>query len=189
MRIKAFLDRWIRRSFGSRVSIQILKNDNNNDRIPSINPKTTPSTAVHKPITISCTYGLLRVPPFLARIYKLITTHAKPRPIHPHPYTTTIHAHHHAAQSGGKQKNEIFVDILERLNVLFAANGSVVNSAIDGCIQMKSYLSGNPELKLALNSDLVIGKGAPCFFFLYVMMDRVLAYNNRHGTHDKPAVS
>jgi hypothetical protein len=50
---------------------------------------------------------------------------------------------------------------LERLNVLFAANGSVVNSAIDGCIQMKSYLSGNPELKLALNSDLVIGKGAP----------------------------
>jgi hypothetical protein len=24
---------------------------------------------------------------------------------------------------------------------------------------MKSYLSGNPELKLALNSDLVIGKG------------------------------
>lgn len=43
--------------------------------------------------------------------------------------------------------------------MLFAANGAVVNSAIDGCIQMKSYLSGNPELKLALNSDLVIGKG------------------------------
>merc|ERR1712217_404334 len=27
-------------------------------------------------------------------------------------------------------------------------------------IQMKSYLSGNPELKLALNEDLVIGSGA-----------------------------
>lgn len=48
---------------------------------------------------------------------------------------------------------------MERLNVLFAASGAVANSAIDGCIQMKSYLSGNPELKLALNSDLVIGKG------------------------------
>ena len=61
--------------------------------------------------------------------------------------------------AGVKQKNEIFVDILERLNVLFSPNGYIVNSSIDGCIQMKSYLSGNPELKLALTGDLVIGKG------------------------------
>ena len=60
---------------------------------------------------------------------------------------------------GGKQKNEIFVDIVERLTILFTANGSIVNSSIDGSIQMKSYLSGNPELSLALNEDLVIGKG------------------------------
>jgi len=58
----------------------------------------------------------------------------------------------------GTQKNEIFVDILERLNVLFSNNGYVLNSTIDGCIQMKSYLAGNPELRLALNEDLVIGK-------------------------------
>ena len=45
--------------------------------------------------------------------------------------------------------------------MLFAANGSVVNSTIDGCIQMKSYLAGNPELRLALNEDLVVGKGGP----------------------------
>jgi len=56
------------------------------------------------------------------------------------------------------QKNEIFVDILERLNVIFNNNGYVVNSTIDGCIQMKSYLAGNPELRLALNEDLIIGK-------------------------------
>ena len=60
--------------------------------------------------------------------------------------------------SSGKQKNEIFVDILERLSVLFGANGQVLHSSIDGCIQMKSYLSGNPELRLALNEDLVIGR-------------------------------
>jgi len=58
------------------------------------------------------------------------------------------------------QKNEIFVDILERLNVLFTNNGYVLNSTIDGCIQMKSYLAGNPELRLALNEDLVIGKNS-----------------------------
>lgn len=58
-------------------------------------------------------------------------------------------------------KNEIFVDILERLNVLFSNNGYVLNSTIDGCIQMKSYLAGNPQLRLALNEDLIVGKDAP----------------------------
>lgn len=63
------------------------------------------------------------------------------------------------AARSGKQKNEIYVDIIERLTVLFNANGYVVNSSIDGSIQMKSFLAGNPELRLALNEDLVIGKG------------------------------
>jgi AP-4 complex subunit mu-1 len=57
------------------------------------------------------------------------------------------------------QKNEIYVDIVERLTVLFNGQGNVVNSSVNGSIQMKSFLSGNPELKLALNEDLVIGKG------------------------------
>ena len=61
------------------------------------------------------------------------------------------------ASRQSKQKNEIYVDILEKLTVLFNSNGFVVNSSIDGTIQMKSFLSGNPELRLALNEDLVIG--------------------------------
>jgi AP-4 complex subunit mu-1 len=60
--------------------------------------------------------------------------------------------------SGGAKKNEIYVDILERLTVLFNSNGYILNSTIDGCIQMKSYLSGNPGLRFALNEDLVVGK-------------------------------
>ena len=59
---------------------------------------------------------------------------------------------------GGAGKNEIFVDILERLTVLFNSNGYVLNSSVDGCIQMKSYLSGNPGLRIALNEDLIVGK-------------------------------
>lgn len=59
-------------------------------------------------------------------------------------------------ESSSKKKNEIFVDILERITVLMSANGFVINSAIDGSIQMKSYLAGNPELKLALNEDIQI---------------------------------
>eukprot|EP01038_Epipyxis_sp_PR26KG_P008755 gene8755-11829_t len=61
---------------------------------------------------------------------------------------------------GGNNKNEIYVDIVERLTVMFNASGFVINSAIDGSILMKSFLSGNPELRLALNEDLVIGKGS-----------------------------
>ena len=41
---------------------------------------------------------------------------------------------------------------------MFNANGFVLNSSIDGSIQMKSYLTGNPDLRLVLNDDLVIGK-------------------------------
>jgi AP-4 complex subunit mu-1 len=59
----------------------------------------------------------------------------------------------------GKSKNEIFVDLYERLNLTFNSNGYILNSSIDGTIQLKSYLAGNPELRLALNEDLVIGKG------------------------------
>uniref|UniRef100_A0A7S2NIW1 MHD domain-containing protein n=1 Tax=Zooxanthella nutricula TaxID=1333877 RepID=A0A7S2NIW1_9DINO len=58
--------------------------------------------------------------------------------------------------SSRNKKNEIFVDILERITVLMSANGFVVNSAIDGSIQMKSFLQGNPELKLALNEDIQV---------------------------------
>ncbi|KAK6116163.1 hypothetical protein DH2020_008432 [Rehmannia glutinosa] len=36
--------------------------------------------------------------------------------------------------------------------------GYVLTSEIDGTIQMKSYLTGNPEIRLALNDDLYIGR-------------------------------
>lgn len=42
--------------------------------------------------------------------------------------------------------------------MLFNASGYVINSSIEGCIQMKSYLNGNPDLRIALNEDLVVGK-------------------------------
>lgn len=74
------------------------------------------------------------------------------------PVISSVNAQGRKTENPANQKNEIFVDILERLNVLFSSNGYVLNSTIDGCIQMKSYLAGNPELRLALNEDLNIGK-------------------------------
>lgn len=53
------------------------------------------------------------------------------------------------------RKNEIFLDVVEKLNLLVASNGQVLHSEIMGSIHMKSFLSGMPELKLGLNDKLM----------------------------------
>eukprot|EP00753_Platysulcus_tardus_P004734 PLAT1264.1.p2 GENE.PLAT1264.1~~PLAT1264.1.p2 ORF type:complete len:426 (+),score=229.23 PLAT1264.1:98-1375(+) len=53
------------------------------------------------------------------------------------------------------RKNEVFLDVVEKLNLLVASNGSVLHSEILGAVKMKSYLSGMPELKLGLNDKLM----------------------------------
>ena len=53
------------------------------------------------------------------------------------------------------KKNEIFLDVVEKLNLLVAGNGTVLHSEIVGAVQMKSFLSGMPELKLGLNDKLM----------------------------------
>ncbi|CAN0873421.1 AP-4 complex subunit mu [Linum grandiflorum] len=62
-----------------------------------------------------------------------------------------------ANEPGGRKREEIFVDIIEKISVTFSSSGYILTSEIDGTIQMKSYLSGNPEIRLALNEDLTIG--------------------------------
>lgn len=56
------------------------------------------------------------------------------------------------------RNNEIFVDILKRLTVVMNSVGTVLNSQVDGCIQMKSYLANTTSalLSLALNEDIII---------------------------------
>uniref|UniRef100_A0A7C9E5C8 MHD domain-containing protein n=1 Tax=Opuntia streptacantha TaxID=393608 RepID=A0A7C9E5C8_OPUST len=63
-----------------------------------------------------------------------------------------------ANEPGGRKREEIFVDIIEKISVTFSSSGYILTSEIDGTIQMKSYLSGNPEIRLALNEDVTIGR-------------------------------
>ena len=49
------------------------------------------------------------------------------------------------------RKNEVFLDVVESLNLLVSASGNVLRSEILGAIKMKCYLSGMPELRLGLN--------------------------------------
>ncbi|KAK9271463.1 hypothetical protein L1049_027054 [Liquidambar formosana] len=64
-----------------------------------------------------------------------------------------------ANDPGGRKREEIFVDIIEKISVTFSSSGYILTSEIDGTILMKSYLTGNPEIRLALNEDLSIGRG------------------------------
>ncbi|GFS44080.1 clathrin adaptor complexes medium subunit family protein [Actinidia rufa] len=107
-----------------------------------------------------------------------------------------------ANEPGGRKREEIFVDIIEKISVTFSSSvgcyflvrcplikeasgccpllcnfgsyealtcligshirvrdGYILTSEIDGTIQMKSYLTGNPEIRLALNEELSIGRG------------------------------
>lgn len=45
------------------------------------------------------------------------------------------------------------------INLMFLIQGYILTSEIDGTILMKSYLTGNPEIRVALNDDLSIGGG------------------------------
>jgi AP-1 complex subunit mu len=49
------------------------------------------------------------------------------------------------------RKNEVFLDVVESLNLLVSSTGNVLRSEILGAIKMKCYLSGMPELRLGLN--------------------------------------
>ncbi|ANQ10357.1 Clathrin-adaptor medium chain [Plasmodium coatneyi] len=61
------------------------------------------------------------------------------------------------------KKNEIFLDVIESLNIIISSNGTVLRSEILGCLKMKSYLSGMPELKLGLNDKLLFNKNVSNF--------------------------
>ena len=57
-----------------------------------------------------------------------------------------------------KSKNEIYVDIFEKVTCLFSKNGNIINSGVVGAIKMKSYLKNSPELKIVLSDDVSFGK-------------------------------
>jgi len=54
------------------------------------------------------------------------------------------------------RKNEVFLDVVESVNMLMSAKGSVLSSDVSGKILMKCYLSGMPECKFGLNDKLML---------------------------------
>ena len=55
------------------------------------------------------------------------------------------------------RKNEAFVDVIEDVNLLVSATGTVLRADVNGAIEMRAYLSGMPECKFGLNDRLTLG--------------------------------
>src|SRR6201996_8291645 len=56
------------------------------------------------------------------------------------------------------RKNEAFVDVIEDVNLLLSATGTVLRADVNGQIVMRAYLSGTPECKFGLNDRLTLGE-------------------------------
>jgi hypothetical protein len=52
------------------------------------------------------------------------------------------------------KKNEVFLDVVESVNLLVNSNGTVVRSEVMGALKMRTFLSGMPECKLGLNDKV-----------------------------------
>uniref|UniRef100_A0A8C7S9Z1 AP-4 complex subunit mu-1 n=1 Tax=Oncorhynchus mykiss TaxID=8022 RepID=A0A8C7S9Z1_ONCMY len=62
--------------------------------------------------------------------------------------------------SQGEQgsKNEIFVDVIERMSVVIGANGVLMKADIEGEIRVKCYMPSCSEMRIGLNEEFSIGK-------------------------------
>jgi AP-2 complex subunit mu-1 len=56
------------------------------------------------------------------------------------------------------RKNEVYIDVLESVNLLLSANGTVLRNDVTGQVIMKSMLSGMPECKFGLNDKLIMDR-------------------------------
>jgi len=54
------------------------------------------------------------------------------------------------------RRNELFLDVLEYVNLLMSPQGQVLSSHVAGKVVMKSYLSGMPECKFGINDKIVV---------------------------------
>lgn len=59
------------------------------------------------------------------------------------------------------RKNEAFVDVIEDVNLLMSATGTVLRADVNGQIVMRAYLTGTPECKFGLNDRLLLDPGEP----------------------------
>ncbi|CAF0892888.1 unnamed protein product [Didymodactylos carnosus] len=54
------------------------------------------------------------------------------------------------------RRNELFLDVIESVNLLMSQQGQVLSAHVAGRVVMKSYLSGMPECKFGINDKITV---------------------------------
>jgi len=56
------------------------------------------------------------------------------------------------------RKNEVFIDVLEAVNLLVSTKGAILRADVSGKVICKTFLSGMPECKFGLNDKLAMAQ-------------------------------
>eukprot|EP00842_Homolaphlyctis_polyrhiza_P002462 jgi/Hompol1/3216/HPOL_001534-RA len=54
------------------------------------------------------------------------------------------------------RRNEVYVDVIESINLIMSPKGTVLRSDVSGQIVMRAYLTGMPECKIGLNDKVLL---------------------------------
>lgn len=54
------------------------------------------------------------------------------------------------------RRNEVFIDVLEQLNLLMSVSGELVTADVVGHVMVKTHLSGNPECIFGINEKVYL---------------------------------
>lgn len=88
-------------------------------------------------------------------LQEFITQDAHKMEVAPRPPPTVTNAVSWRTEGIKYRKNEVFLDVVESINLLVSAKGNVLQSEIVGSVKMKVMLSGMPELRLGLNDKIL----------------------------------
>ncbi|XP_053405542.1 AP-4 complex subunit mu-1-like isoform X2 [Mercenaria mercenaria] len=76
-------------------------------------------------------------------------------------------------QSPSEQnRNELYVDVIERMSAVIAADGTVSQMEVNGSVNIKNFLVGSPQIKIVLNEDLVVSESKEKGYGSNVQLDR-----------------
>lgn len=74
------------------------------------------------------------------------------------------------------KKNEVYLDIIESINVLMSSQGTALRTDVQGSVVMKTFLSGMPDIKIGFNDALADATFHPCVNLGRYNAEKVLSF-------------
>ncbi|MCD7463857.1 AP-1 complex subunit mu-1 [Datura stramonium] len=93
---------------------------------------------------------------------EFIKTDAYRMEVNQHPPMAVTNAVSWRSEGVFYKNNEVYLDVVEHVNLLVNSNGQLIRSEVNGALKMRAYLSGMPECKLGLNDRVLLeAQGRP----------------------------